>query len=415
MSSPPVLVVGAGLAGLRCAGLLAEAGHQVKVFEASDGIGGRARTDQVGEFRLDRGFQVLLTAYPELKRSVDLEDLDLGSFDSGAEVRLGDTFSPLLDPVKQPTSLLSAIRSPVFGIADKLRLARMRADLTGTDVSRILEREDLPAIESLRRRGFSEKAIERFFRPFFGGVLIDPELATSSRLMEVFFRCFSVGSATLPAGGMNCLADSLADVIPADAIQLGSKVEAVEKDKIRVGGEWIDGSAVVVATEERMAAGLLGLPDPPAGRATACLYFDGSKADLDGSLLRITPRGHGPVNELAVPSSVAAGYAPPGRSLISVSAVGEAALRPDLEAEVRAQLVGWFGSEAVTGWNHLETYVIEDALPDFAPGRFLAGGLEPELDSGIFICGDHRESPSIQGALVSGRKAAEAVLFRIRG
>lgn len=410
MSAGPVAIVGAGLAGLRCAGLLADNGHEVVVYEASDGVGGRARTDSVGDFRLDRGFQVLLTAYPEAQRALDYGALGLGEFEPGAMVRMGDGFELFSDPLRRPRSTPAVLGSPVGTLADKLRLGWMRQELVSGRPDRILARPDRPARRALEERGFSQGVIERFFRPFFGGVFIDPDLETSSRLMEIFFRCFASGSAALPSGGMGSMADQLAARLKPGTVHLEHRVAEIRPDGIRLeDGDWNGAAAVVVATEEREACRLLGTEPPSDGRTTSCVYFDAPEEDLSGRLLVLAPPGEGPVNELAVPSSVADGYAPRGRSLVSASAVGAQAGRDDLLEAVTAQLAGWFGPRTVGRWRHLATRRVEYALPDFVPGRFEKGGLRPRLDSGVFVCGDHRESPSIQGALVSGRKAAEAV------
>jgi phytoene dehydrogenase-like protein len=411
----PVAIVGAGLAGLRCASVLAEAGIDAVVYEASDGVGGRARSDEVDGFVLDRGFQVLLTAYPEARRALDYDDLELGEFSPGAMIRMDGGFTVFQDPLRRPRSAPAAITSRAASLTDKLKLGWMRQELGATRPSRILSRQDRTAIAALKERGFSNRVIDSFFRPFFTGVFIDPDLETSSRLMEIYFRCFTKGAAALPAGGMGRMARQIASRLPDGLLKLETPIAEVGCDGVRPeGGEWLPAAAVVVATEEREAARLLG-NEPvsgsgPASRVTSCVYFDAPSSEIDGRLLMLAPPGEGPVNELAVPSSVAAGYAPAGRSLVSASAVGEQALREDLEVAVRGQLSSWFGRETVKGWRHLATRRIEYALPDFPPGRFEAGGLPPRLDSGLFVCGDHRESPSIQGALVSGRKAAEAVI-----
>jgi phytoene dehydrogenase-like protein len=410
MTGAPVVIVGAGLAGLRCAGLLAERGIEVEVHEASDGVGGRARTDEVDGFLLDRGFQVLLTAYPEARRALDYDSLGLGGFEPGAMVRMDGDFTLFSDPLRRPRTAPAALRSPVATLSDKLRLGWMRQELVARKPSRTLSGPDRTAREALEARGFSDQVIERFFKPFFGGVFIDPDLDTSSRLMEIFFRCFSSGDAALPAAGMGAMAGQLADRLKPGTIRFGRRVAEVRPGAVRLeDGDWQETPAVVVATEEREACRLLGTEPPGVNRTTTCVYFDAPAAEIDGRLLVLAPPGEGPVNELAIPSAVSPAYAPPGRSLVSVSAVGDQARRDDLLEAVRAQLGGWFGRSIVDGWRHLATRRIDYALPDFGPGRFVPGGLSPRLEPGLFVCGDHRESPSIQGALVSGRKAAEAV------
>ena len=410
MSPVPVVIVGAGLSGLRCAALLIESGLSVEIHESSDGIGGRARTDSRDGFQLDRGFQVLLTDYPEARKVFDYERLNLGAFEPGAKLRMDNQFRSLSDPIRRPRSAISALMSPVGTVHDKVRVAKMRHDIVNASPHDVLGRPDRTAIESLEERGFSSAMIERFFRPFFGGVFIDGDLTTSSRMLEIFFRCFSSGSAALPAGGMGALAEQIAEGIDDSLIHLNSKVSKVESDGVRLeDGRAVEASAVVVATDETSAAWLLDIEPPTANRTTSCVYFDAPESDLTGRWLILSKAGEGPINELAIPSSVAEGYAPEGRSLVSVSAIGEQARRPDLADAVVRQLSDWFGEEKVNHWKHLDTVIVERALPEFSPGRFEVGGQPAELDSGVFACGDYRESPSIQGALVSGRKAAEAV------
>jgi len=408
--SAPVIVVGAGLSGLKCALELRERGIDVQVFEASDDVGGRARTDSVEGFSLDRGFQVLPSRYPEAKATFDYEQLNFGSFVPGARIRIGGTFAKFADPLRMPRSAVGAAASPVGTLADKLKLFHMRRDLTSTDPQEIMRRPEVTAIRSLEDRGFSTAMIEYFFRPFFGGVFIDPDLLTSSRLMEIFFRCFSLGDTILPADGMGSLAKQLASRLPEGTISLNRTIAKVDAKGVELeDGTRVEGAAVVVATEETAASALCGLPKPKPGRVTTCFYFDAPATAIAGPWLVLGPADDGPINELAVPSSVAVGYAPEGRSLVAASVIGANADRADLTEAVTRQLSDWFGPETVSSWRALPTYRVERALPDFEPGRHRREGESPRLESGVFVCGDHRETPSIQGALVSGRKAAEAV------
>lgn len=408
-----VLVVGAGLSGLRCASLLSTQGYEVLVLEASDGIGGRARTDEVEGFRLDRGFQVLLTSYPEAREAFDYDRLELGRFEPGALIRHEGGFVPLTDPLRRPTAIISAARTPVATIGDKLRLARLRFELAGKDPARIAAEAQLPTGQYLAEAGFSRTVIENFFRPFFGGVLIDPDLATSSALFQLYFGYFSTGDAALPAGGMGALAAQLAEGLPEGAIRPGIEARHVGADRVVLDdGSEIEAEAIVIATGERAAADLLDLEVVPDASTTTCLYFDAPARDIPERFRRtllLAGDEPGPVNEVAFPSFVASAYAPPERALISVSAVGGEATRDDLTAAVQSRLADWFGPATVAGWRHLASCRVDDALPPFPPGRFAPESVPAEVRPGIFRCGDYLESPSIQGALLSGRRAAEAV------
>lgn len=412
-ASSQVLVVGAGLSGLRCASLLSSRGYEVLVLEASDAIGGRARTDEVDGFRMDRGFQVLITSYPEAREAFDYERLDLGSFEPGALIRQGAGFVPLTDPLRRPASAISVALTPAATFRDKLRLARLRFDLAGKDPGRIAAEPQLPTGLYLEELGFSRTVVEDFFRPFFGGVLIDPALATSSALFQLYFGYFATGDAALPAGGMGALADQLAERLPEGAIRLGTEARQVEAGRVVLtDGSEVMADAVVVATDERVAGRLLDLEVMPNSSTTTCLYYDAPASDIPNRLRRtllLAGDGRGPINEVAFPSFVASGYAPPGRALVSVSAVGEEALREDLESAVDAQLAEWFGGPVTEGWRRLDSFRIDHALPAFPPGRFAPESIPAKARPGVFRCGDHMESPSIQGALLSGRRAAEAV------
>lgn len=409
--STDAAVVGAGLAGLACALRLEEAGLSTVVLEASDAAGGRVRTDAVDGFLLDRGFQVLLTAYPEAQRVFDYERLDLRELYPGALVHAGGRLHRLADPFRRPFDALASARSPVATLADLPRLARLRARARAGTLESVFARRETTALEALRSLGLSPRVVERFFRPFLGGVFLDRELSTSSRMLDFVTRMFSLGYAALPARGMGALPEQLAEALPAGSLRLGEAVDAVESGAVRTAaGERIAARAVIVAADGSAAARLLPAVEEPRWRSTACLYFDAPEPPVEGPILVLDGGGEGPVNNLCVPSSVAPGYAPAGRALVCASVIGSPVLSDgELEAAVRAQLRGWFGA-VVDGWRHLRTYRIEHALPAREPPSLEPRDRTVRLGPGLFVCGDHRESASIQGALVSGRRAARAVV-----
>jgi glycine/D-amino acid oxidase-like deaminating enzyme len=380
-----VIVVGAGIAGLTCARFLREAGRHVTVLEASDGVGGRVRTDRVDGFLLDRGFQVLLTAYPEVEALLDKDALELCSFARGAIVRHEGRWRRVTDPRESPLGALRSLAGPVVSLRDAVATTRL---LRG--------RGDRTTVDALRSSGLSTTADERFFRPFLRGITLDPELATTSRFTRFTLRMFAQGPAAVPAQGMGAIAEQLAEGLD---VRLSTRVAGVGAGTVAIeGGSQLAARAVVVAS-----AGLL---DGPAHgwNGVSTVYFEAPRPPFPGPWLVLDGESDGPVNELVAMSEVSPDVAPPGRALVSASVLGDK--EPDLDA-VRAQLGGWFGRE-VDAWRHLRTYTIPEALPAWPAGTELAR--EARLVPGLYACGDHREHPSLNGAMASGRKAAEAIL-----
>ncbi len=398
MQTDEVLIVGAGLAGLACAVRLAEAGVRPRLLEASDAPGGRARTDVVEGFLLDRGFQVLLTSYPTARALLDLERLDLRPFEPGALVRLGGRFVRVGDPRRRPSALPATLGAPVGTLRDKWRVLGLGARLREGAADR-------SALEALRAAGFSERMLERFFRPFLGGVFLERALATDAGFLAFVWERFATGLAALPAAGMQALARQLAERLPAGAVETGAEVAAVAPERVRLrDGRALAARAVVVATERDAAERLLGRPPAAAGwNGVTCLYFDAPRAPVAGAWLLLDGEG-GLVNNVCFPSQVAPSYAPQGRTLVSASVLGDP--RAATPEAVRAELERWFGAEA-RAWRPLATYALPRALP--AGVRRRGPGAPP----GPFVCGDHVDSPSIEGALASGQRAAEAVLAHL--
>lgn len=259
MPDVDVAVVGAGIAGLACAGVLHAAGRSVAVLEAADAVGGRVRTDEVDGFRLDRGFQVLLTGYPALRAHVDLDALDLRAFSPGVTVRRGGRFVRLADPTREPGSVLSAlaVATPVDG----LRLLRWRRHLLRTRGAELATAPQTTTAELLRARGFSDELVASFFRPFVSGTFFDADLTTSSRFTELVFRSFFRGEVTVPAEGMQRLPEQLAAGLADGALRLGQRVDSIGAGEVHTAAGTTTADHVVVATDAPAAAGLL------AGRA----------------------------------------------------------------------------------------------------------------------------------------------------
>ena len=411
MARYDALVVGGGLAGLSCARRLADRGLAVRLFEASDAVGGRVRTDREGGFLLDRGFQVFLTAYPEARSQLDYDALDLRAFDAAALVRLGDAFARVSDPLRHPLDLPKTLAAGVGTLGDKLRIVRTRMAVTGGPPERLWTRPECSVEEALRERyGFSDEIVERFFKPFFGGILLDRDLEhSSSRAFEFLFRMFAEGRAALPAAGMQAIPEQIAAALPADSVRLNTRVAEVAAGAVVLqGGERVEARAVVVATDGAEAAYLLDGLASPGSRASTTVYWAADAPPVDAPVLVLDGDGEGPVNSVAVPSNVAPTYAPEGQALVSAALVGNPH-RTDAEVETaaRAQLRRWFGA-AVDRWRFLRLYRVLHALPDLE--RLDPPERDLRLAGGLYVTGDWRRNGSIDGALVAGRHAADAVL-----
>jgi phytoene dehydrogenase-like protein len=412
MPEPDVVIVGAGVAGLCCALRLYEVGVPFLIVEAADGVGGRVRTNDADGFRLDRGFQVLLTAYPEAERVLDYGPLELKPFYPGALVRCGGTFHRLADPRRRPLAAAGAALGPVGTLRDKFRVLSLIAKVSAGTVEGQFQKPEGLTLDFLRWGGrFSDAMIDRFFRPFLGGVFLERDLVTSSRLFRFVFRMFAAGPAAVPARGMGAIPEQLAGRLPAAAIRLNASAERVEPGRVVLrSGEELRAKAVVVATDGPAAADLLGgRLKAPATRAVCGLYFAAGESPVREPILVLNADEPGPVNHLAVMSDVAPTYAPPGKALVSVTVLGDPPQDDAaLEAAVRGQLAGWYGP-AVGGWRHLRTDRIRHALPDQTAPALDVPERPVTLGEGLYVCGDHRDTATLNGAMASGWRAAQAV------
>lgn len=409
VSVTEVVVVGAGLAGLCAAATLTAAGLDVLVLEAGNRPGGRVATDVVDGFRLDRGFQVLNTAYPEVRRSLDLAALQLCAFEPGALVHVDGALHRLADPRRRPRHAWATLTAPVGSLNDKLRLAAFSGRDAVVPARWLKAAPEMTTADVLRRRGLSPIMIDRFLRPFLSGVLLDSELETSSRYFDLVWRSFARGSIAVPSVGMDAIPAQLAARLPAGALRLDTRVHAVTAGGVQTDNGRLGARVVLVATDPGTASRLLpGIPAVPM-RSVTTYYHVANSPPVAEAILILDGEPTRQVTNSIVISNAAPSYSPDSRALISTSRLGNV---PAGEPAVRTELARLYG--VPTGdWEHLATVPVRDALPAAPPPL---GNLRRPIrvDAGRYVAGDHRDTPSIQGAMVSGRRAAEAIIADLR-
>lgn len=424
-SSLPVVVVGAGMAGLTAAVALHEAGVPVRLFEVAEEVGGRIRTDRHPDgYLLDRGYQVLLDAYPAARRWIDHDALGLGRFDAGALLWTGRRLVPLANPLRHPSALPRDLTAPVFPLSDKVRLALLAAQAAAAPWQSANQAatslgHDVSATEYLWSRGFSERFVDRFARPFWGGITLEPNLAGSAGPLLFTLKMFLGGSAALPRAGVAAMPAQLLARLPTDSVSLRTRVTSVvvahgRATGVRVEGGDVPAAAVIVATEPEIAASLTNAPalaNVRQGLPSLTVFLGGERDPGTGPRIVLDATRRLMVNEVAPLSSAQPSYAPPGRHLVAAAIVGEAASADDLDAvasRARADAAEMFG-HSPDDWSILR--VDQAPFSQFAqpPGiyRRLPGNVTPTR--GLFLASEATVDSSYNGAVQSGESAAAIV------
>ncbi|WP_058367287.1 NAD(P)/FAD-dependent oxidoreductase [Haloparvum sedimenti] len=428
-----VAVVGGGLAGLTAAARLAERGRDVTLFERRERVGGRVRSRTVDGFTLDRGFQVLFTAYPAVREELDLDALDLRRFAPGATICRDGSRAVLSDPIRDPRRAVESALNHEIPLTDKLRTLALRHDLLRRPEVEFFVGPDESIRAYLDDWGFSDAYVERFVEPFYGGITLDRSLSTSSQVFEYTFRAMSRGGIAVPAAGMAAVPDQLA----SRAREAGARIET-GREVVRVNAEdgeesedegSADGAdatvyfaddtghaadAVVVATDPKTARRLTdvgSIPTEGVGCVSAWYTLpEGAPFETGGRIL-LNAGGDRP-NTVIPMSEVAPTYAPDDRALINATFVDEAALDADdgtLHEATREALASWFPERSFGGLDPLAVDRIPFAQFAQPPGFRTDLPSVDDPEGPVCLAGDYTEWSSIQGAMASGQTASDAV------
>lgn len=408
-----VIVIGAGLAGLQCARRLQREGRSVIVIEAGDAVGGRVRTDRIGGFLCDRGFQVLNPAYPAVRDWIDVPALSLQRFGVGVLLHGTDGPALLAHPLRHPRHAAATLRSPVMGAADVRGLARWLGPTMLRAAAASRATRDTTLAASLDQAGVTGRLRREVLDNFLAGVLADSSGQTSANFVRLLMRCFALGAPGLPRAGMQALPEQMSASL-IDPVRLRTAAEGVRErgGAVEVGTEGgsLRSRTVVVAVGPQHLAELTGEPTPPT-RGLTTWWFRATQLPRRSRFLILDSTGRGggpsgPVRHTAVVSDVAPSYAPPGERLVQATTLLD---RPDGDADeaaVRGNLEHLYAT-STRDWEVLAHSVIPHTVPFMPPP--LVDRKPQRIAERVVVCGDHRDTASIQGALVSGDRAGRAV------
>ncbi|MEL6141545.1 MAG: NAD(P)/FAD-dependent oxidoreductase [Bacteroidota bacterium] len=409
--SPKVVIIGAGVAGLIAAHHLEEAGLSPLVLEATDRPGGRLKSEKHEGFTLDRGFQVLLTGYEEVHRYLDVSALKLGHFRPGAHVHTRTQHFRFVDPLREPAQLIRTTLSPIGVLRDKTRLARLNLKLRRKTPEQCYKGyEEKPTIDYLRDLGFSEQIIERFFRPFFGGIFLEQGLQTPAAQFRFVFKMFGSGSAAIPAEGIEAIPQQLAAKLNRTEIRLHTRVVKVENDKVILDdGSPLLAKAIIIACPPSNLVSGLG-NQPLEWKATTNLYYYSSRRLRENRLINLVFDPTSTINTFCVLDEVAPHYkgGKKGGSLISIT-LKEALTAEESIAQSEQDLL-WRSKLPSDALTFLKRYDIRHALPKLPHLLHSYDPTHSRLTEHIFLAGDHQLNGSLDAAMRSGRLAAQGVL-----
>ncbi|WP_339712430.1 NAD(P)/FAD-dependent oxidoreductase [Cyclobacterium amurskyense] len=402
-----VYIIGAGISGLVAAIELERAGYFPVILEGSDSIGGRVKTDETYGYLLDHGFQVLLTAYPELSRYLDLDKLNLKKFKAGAIIlEAGGQSFAIHDPIRNPLKVFAMAFSKVGTLWDKYKMYALTKRLKEKSIEAIFTSPQSTTLTYLKDFGFSNRIIHNFFKPFFSGIFLEDQLSTSSRMFEFVFKMFGQGYAAIPEKGMGQIPQQLFEQLAHTQIRFNTKVSLIENNTIHLdSGNSLTADQIIIAT----APGKLIGQDNLDYHQVTNLYFTLQQSFIAKPMIGLVPDDKFMINNLVFLTDVSKKYASDGRALLSVSIIKDVKGLENLETLVTKELEALTGIDA-NFFEHIKTYSIEKALPKLTDVKNSAPLQHVKLFDNVFLAGDQLLNGSINAAMTSGRLAVKALL-----
>ncbi len=408
---PTITIIGAGVAGLTAAVYLRKKGFKIQILEASDRAGGRVKTDKIDGFLLDRGFQVFLDSYPEAKKILNYDELNLKKFLPGATVLYDGGQFEIADPFRRPTALFSTLFAPVGSFKDKINTLFLKSKLLTITIPAIFKQPEKTTALHLVDYGFSKKMINRFYKPFFSGIFLENELTTSNRMFDFIMKMFSDGNATLPEFGIEEIPKQLVAMLPDNTIIFNANVVNIDVNTVITdNGTEFKTDIIIIATEASdFVKKYIPNQNIKAHQVTT-VYFESEIAPNNKAVVVLNASKNKVwVNNLTVITNISKQYAPKGKALLSVSYNGI----PDVSDEelannMKAELKQWYGDQ-INYWKMIKTYRIKYALPNLESVENEIDNIKMQVSENLFICGDHLLNGSINAAMKSGRMVAELI------
>ena len=396
-------IIGAGVSGLIAAKVLEDNGYYPTLIESSDSVGGRIKTLNIEGYQLDKGFQVLLTEYPEAKKHLDFKALKLQKFIPGASIFKNNKQYIIGNPMKNISLLIPTLFSDIGTFADKLKILKLYLYLRFKSIEKIFLSKEIKTIEYLKKCEFSNKIINHFFKPFFAGIFLETELSTSSRMFEFVFKMFAQGSVAIPESGMQEIPKQIAKKLIKTNFIFNTHVDKISegeittKNKIKIKSDY-----TIIATEVK---NLIDGYNFSSVKWKSCVnfYFETDKKSMRSGLIGIIPGNDTIINNIFFVSGIKSKITGP-KELLSVTVINSKSFsKVDLIDRVKFELKKYCGIDVVRLINQFN---IPKSLPDLKDISYNKRSSDFQISEGIFLAGDHKLHGSLNAAITSGEMSA---------
>lgn len=400
-------IIGAGISGLIAAKVLEEHGYHPTILEASNSVGGRVKSDVFEGFTLDHGFQVLLTSYPAAKKYLDFKALDLQVLLPGATIFKEGTSQTIGDPLRNISLLLPTIFSTVGSISDKIKILKLNTLLKKKEIATIFQTPEKTTLQYLQDAGFSDNIIHTFFKPFFSGIFLEPNLETSSRMFEFVYKMFGDGLAVIPKNGMQEMPNQLKNSLQNSTILFNTKVKEVKNNEIILSNESVlQSNFTIIATEANHLISNLKNQEIE-WKSCDTLYFESEKRAIKNPIIGLIADKNALINNIFYHTSVETS-SKNTKELLSVTIVKNHNLSEENLVKTVINELKQFCN--INDIKFLKRYQIKKALPKLSNLQYELSSTETQLNSSVFIAGDVLLNSSLNAAMIAGERAALGVI-----